>query len=312
MNQNKDTPLRSMLVVALTVGGVFAGNMPLKMYLQKLMNNGNAAQVYRVAEKGTLSHLGLNQGLEFFYLFFPFIMALAGLLVGFGYLLQRPISELIRRSGPPRWSASLKAGVLWMGLALTADLILSSLFPDSYQWDFQWKKWLSMNFWLLLFIPFQTAAEELFFRGFLTRRLGGWGYPLPGDNLPVEPKQYLRGLIFPALLFTLLHLPNPELQAYGYLKMLPQYLAMAFFLGWLSWHDRGVERSWGVHLANNWYGIAIVNFQGSSVPSHSAVTMTDYRPLAGAVAMFISMGLFLIIYRGREKRFRKEDSGYLR
>jgi len=269
---------------------IILSNQPLKLFLEKMRQKGMEQEVLRVLRDGNLQSLNLSTGLEFFFLFFPFIMGLAALILGFGFFMQRPVKELIRLEGTPRWKKLFSAGLLWLLLQALVDFTLSRFLPHAYRWDFQWKAWLVMNGWLLIFIPIQTASEEFFFRGFLMDTLGGWH------------KKRLIALWLPALIFTLLHLPNPELKQYGIALMLPQYLAMALFLGYLSFRDQGLEAAWGVHWANNWYGIAVVNLQSSAIPSDSAFTLVDYRPLLGGISMLLSMVLFIGIQSRMEKR----------
>lgn len=286
----KRNGLKALMVTGFCFIAIILSSQPLKLYLQHLRNQGLGEVVSRMIREGNLQALNLPVGLEFFFLFFPFFMALAALILGFGVFMNRPVKELIRRQGIPRWKNMLLAGLLWLILLALTDYLLGRFIPGAYRWDFQWKPWLIMNAWLLLYVPVQTAAEEFFFRGFLMDMLGGWH------------KRRLIALWLPALIFTLLHVPNPELKKYGIALMLPQYLAMALFLGYLSFRDQGLEAAWGVHLANNWYGIALVNLQGSSIPSDSAFTMVDYRPMLGGLSMLFCMLIFLSIQSRVEKR----------
>lgn len=288
--EHKRNSLRALMITGFCFVSILLANQPLKLFLERMRQKGLEEEISMVLKEGNLQPLNLSTGLEFFFLFFPFIMGLAALILGFGVFMHRPAKELIRLEGSPRWKKLLTAGFLWLVLQALADLLLSRLLPHAYSWEFQWKPWVIMNAWLLLFVPIQTASEEFFFRGFLMDTLGGW-----------HQRRFI-GLWLPALIFTVLHLPNPELKQYGIALMLPQYLAMALFLGYLSFRDKGLEAAWGVHWANNWYGIAVVNLQGSSIPSDSAFTMVDYRPLLGGITMIFSMLLFILIQSRMEKR----------
>lgn len=286
----KRNGLKGLLVTGFCFIAILLSNQPLKLFLRRMQEQGLDEAVGRVIREGNLQALNLSTGLEFFFLFFPFFMVLAALILGFGVFMNRPVNELIRLTGGPRWKKMLQAGLIWLILQGATDLLLSRFLPGAYRLDFQWKPWLIMNAWLLLYVPVQTAAEEFFFRGFLMDMLGGWH------------KGRWIALWLPALIFTLLHVPNPELKKYGIALMLPQYLAMALFLGYLSYRDQGLEAAWGVHIANNWYGIALVNLQGSSIPSDSAFTLVDYRPLLGGITMLFSMLIFLSVQSRMEKR----------
>ncbi len=91
----------------------------------------------------------------------------------------------------------------------------------------------------LLFLPFQTSFEELFFRGYL----------MQGSTLLFQSKW--GALLFTSLLFGAMHLSNPEIDNFGLWVALPQYVFMGLFLGYITLKDNGLELAIGVHAANN-------------------------------------------------------------
>jgi len=89
----------------------------------------------------------------------------------------------------------------------------------------------SMLILLLLLVPFQAAAEEYVFRGYLQQAIGRWlRHPVFAILLPVP-------------LFVLGHLYDPLGQvAVG---------LFAVVAGWLTWRTGGLEAAIALHIVNN-------------------------------------------------------------
>ncbi len=84
---------------------------------------------------------------------------------------------------------------------------------------------------LLLLIPFQAAAEEYVFRGYLQQAIGRWlRHPAFAILLPVP-------------LFVLGHLYDPLGQA--------SVAVFAIAAGWLTWRTGGLEAAIALHVVNN-------------------------------------------------------------
>lgn len=84
---------------------------------------------------------------------------------------------------------------------------------------------------LLLIVPFQAAAEEYVFRGYLQQAIGRWlRHPLFAILLPVP-------------LFVLGHAYDPLGQA--------GVAVFAIAAGWLTWRTGGLEAAIAVHVVNN-------------------------------------------------------------
>lgn len=92
------------------------------------------------------------------------------------------------------------------------------------------------NFWavlavILLVVPFQAAAEEYIFRGYLQQSIGRWlRHPLFAILLPVP-------------LFVLGHGYDPLGQA--------GVAVFAVAAGWLTWRTGGLEAAIALHVVNN-------------------------------------------------------------
>jgi membrane protease YdiL (CAAX protease family) len=190
-------------------------------------------------------------------------LALAALIMG-----PRPLGLLSSVAGRIRWR--------WLavctGVALAvflASLVVSTgigfLLPEESvpapaQQDTSIL--LVMLVLAVLAVPFQAAAEEYVFRGFLMQAIGSWlRHPAYAILLPVP-------------LFVLGHGYDPLGQA--------DVALFAIFAGWISWRTGGLEAAIAVHAINNMtifvlgaFGLVDVNSTEGSVSGLivSALTM---------------------------------------
>ena len=181
-------------------------------------------------------------------------LALATLIMG-----PRPIGLLSSITGRIRWrwllvcsGAALAVFAVSIGLSLLVELFLPStgVTPPPMQQDATTLVLLVAL--SLLAVPFQAAAEEYVFRGFLMQTIGGWlRHPAFAILLPVP-------------LFVLGHGYDPLGQV--------DVAVFAVFAGWITWRTGGLEAAIAVHAVNNVtifllgaVGLADVNATGSSL-----------------------------------------------
>ncbi len=180
-------------------------------------------------------------------------LALAALIVG-----PRPIGLLSSVAGRIRWRwmAACVAAALAVFLAsLLVSTVIGFFFPEEgapalVQQDTSIL--LIMLALSILAVPFQAAAEEYVFRGFLMQAIGSWlRHPAFAILLPVP-------------LFVLGHGYDPLGQT--------DVAIFAIFAGWISWRTGGLEAAIAVHAINNMtifvlgaFGLVDVNSTEGSV-----------------------------------------------
>jgi uncharacterized protein len=143
---------------------------------------------------------------------------------------------------------------------------------------------------LLLFVPLalvltaiQTTTEELFFRG----------YAVQSASLIWGNRIFLS--LVSALLFTLIHLTNPEAGAGGWLTIF-----FGYFLGtgmvWIvvSLIDGTTELAIGAHFANNIATILLVGTAGTVVSTPALFTVAEYDATLGALSTLVIVPLFMV------------------
>lgn len=166
-------------------------------------------------------------GLGTLVLFIPIAVLLQRTLhgQGAGYLLS--VQGRMRLSWLTRTTL-----VLLLAFALSLPL-LSLLGPDQGERSPQWVVYLVLG---LVLMPFQAAAEEVFFRGYVQRAVGSW--------FAEERVAFGVGALVSATLFALAHLAtDPWLNAY--------YVVFGLSLSWLARATGGIEAGIAVHVANN-------------------------------------------------------------
>ena len=111
----------------------------------------------------------------------------------------------------------------------------------------------------LLFIPLQSATEEIILRGYLNQGLSR-----------IIRNPWIIFFITSAG-FAALHLGNPEIAQSGLegnkLITLSGYFLFGMFACLLTYIDGGLETAIGVHAANNLFAAVIVGYEHSALPT---------------------------------------------
>jgi len=181
-----------------------------------------------------------------------------GLWVGVKHVQNRPVLTLHTAAKKFRWKRLFfSMVVLWAVWSLVAAVNhftgvskAEFVFDPARYWPF-----LIVT---VLFIPMQSATEEIMFRGFLNQGLG----------------QYIKNpwvvFIITSAGFAALHMGNPEvaeaIKEYNIFFALSGYFAFGMFLCVLTYIDGGLEAAIGVHVANNIFAAAVVGYTNSALP----------------------------------------------
>ena len=174
----------------------------------------------------------------------------------------------------------------WVGSFLVVFL-LSGLMDWFYlsrnpihTWTFDPERFWAFLPVAILFFPFQTLFEEFLYRGFLMR----WSFSLFKNGWVT--------LVLSAGFFSLMHMGNKEVEAYGTGSMFFYFAWQGAMLALLVMLSNGLEAAWGYHLANNLYGSLIISVPDASLPVPSLWQST---PPEGSVFLFYSALSTLII-----------------
>jgi membrane protease YdiL (CAAX protease family) len=233
--------------------------------------------------EGTLAYQQFSPLTLLWVSMLPFPFALAGLWAGIRFLHGRSLRSLITPWERLNWKRLLFSAGGWFLLSGLIDGALAFIQPGNYVFSFNWRDWLPYFLLSFILIPIQTSTEELLFRGYLPQ---GLSLLTKGVWLP---------LIVPSAVFGLLHGLNPEVGLYGMALMLPTYIVMGLFLGWITLRSQSLELSLGVHWANNLYAGLVVTFPGSSLASPAIFSIREFDPLPATIGLLLAMGLYLLV-----------------
>ncbi|HVN53700.1 MAG TPA: type II CAAX endopeptidase family protein [Anaerolineaceae bacterium] len=221
----------------------------------------------------------------------PFYGAFLALVFGVRVMNHRPVKTLVTPLPHPRWDRFWRSFLVWLVLSALGDLVIAFIIsPGNYVFQFQPQAFLPYALAVLVFIPVQSATEELTFRGYLLQGIG------------VATRSAWLAWIVTSVIFGLLHIMNNEIQQYG-LGLLVDYIGLGLFLGWLTLRGEGLETALGVHIATNLYATLMVTFPGSSLPAPAIFRTLTYNPVQNSLVLAAAMLLFLLyFYRVELKR----------
>lgn len=212
----------------------------------------------------------------------PYPALILGLVIGMRWLHHRGMGTLVRPGGRFRWELLLISGGLWLAVSALGDAAMSLIFPGSYRFSFDARQYWPFALAAALLLPVQVAAEELWFRGYLTQGMG-----LAGG--------YWLGWIGPGLLFGMLHGFNPEVGAYGLLLTMPVYIGMGLLLGWVTLRTAGMEMALGLHLVNNLYATLLVGAPVSALPAPALFSVDQYHPEAALAVTAVGVVAYVAV-----------------
>lgn len=192
----------------------------------------------------------------------------------------------------PAWLWSVVGAVRWRllgwSLLVSAVIVIAVLAVTSliegteYVWQPQ-PGFVAFLIVIVLVTPFQAAAEEVFFRGYLMQALGAFGR---GPWL---------GVVLSAVVFAAFHgVQNPALFA--------DRLAFGLLAGALVWRTGGLETAIAAHIINNVFAFGIAALT-SSVAAARALQEITWAAAAADIAGWtvLALGLWLLAERRDER-----------
>lgn len=261
------------------------GSIPVIAAAAVVMADGNPA-----TEVGPFGLIGVDPLLNFILLMFSFVAFLLGILLAVRFIHRRPLRSLVTAAPQIDWRRLGQGFAIWIALAALIALVEAVLFPDRYQLTFQAVRFLPFVPLAILFIPLQTTAEELLFRGYL---LQGFGRLI---------RNWFILACLSGLLFMLPHLANPEVSA-GPALLAIFYFSFGAFLAFITLRDNGLELALGAHAGNNLFTALLVNYEGGALATPAIFTATELDPLFNLVTSLVAMAIFywLVFTRRRQR-----------
>lgn len=273
-----------LATVLIVFAAIQIAGIPLLLYL--LITNPDALQ-----QGGNMSiATDTNWGLALSLLTF-----LAGFFVLFicvKYIHRKRYLDIVTGRSKFDWSRFFFGAGTWAGLTIVT-LAITILNSESGEIIFQFEplKFIGLVIVSLLLLPFQTAFEEIMFRGYL----------MQGFTLFFRSKWI--SFVVVAILFGALHGANPEVKTFGAEIALPQYIVMGLLLGFVALKDDGLELSIGLHAANNILAAVTFTSDASALQTHAL--FKDLNPSVSHLDTLVMLiaGVVFIAICNRKYRF---------
>jgi uncharacterized protein len=279
--QGKNGLWRSSLAILLMlVSWQVIGAIPSAMLLVWMAFNG---QLHFGSTPSSLP--GMDTLAGFIALMLASVFFLGGIFLAMQFIHKRPLRTLVTPARSLDWGRLFQGFWVWLGLIAVMSLVEALVYPGRYVWTFDLSRFLPFLFLALIFIPIQTSAEELFFRGYLLQQVG-----LHVKNIWVLS-------CISGLLFGLPHLLNPEATV-NYPLLGFYYFAFGFSLAFITLRDGKLELALGAHAANNLFSVIIANYTITALPSPSIFTIQVLDAFFSVPAAVLGMGIFVFLFIG--------------
>ncbi|MGA2490666.1 MAG: type II CAAX endopeptidase family protein [Anaerolineales bacterium] len=252
------------------------GSLPsVALFMWERLSGGNRTGISLGDSAGTAA--------GFVALMLASVFFMSGIYFSMRFIHRRPFRTLITPTRAIAWGRLFQGFGVWFVLAALMSVVEALLYPGRYVWTLDMRQFIPFIFLVLILVPIQTSAEELFFRGYI---LQGFGVHL--RNIWV-----LSGIS--GLLFGIPHLLNPEASV-NYPLLGLYYFAFGFFLAYITLQDGRLELALGAHAANNLFSVLIANYTVSVLPSPSLFTITVLDAVYSVPAALIGMAIFVYLF----------------
>ena len=228
-----------------------------------------------------------------FLLTFP--AGLIALYLGQKKIHRRSLTALHTAASKFRWIRVLQGFLLtWFVLGVFA-FFADMMGIIEVQYVFSGGKFWIYALVSLLFIPLQSATEEVVFRGYFNQ------------GLTHLLKSKWVAFALTSFAFMALHLSNPEALDGAASGTLPIVMIGYFFFGFamclIVWIVDGLETAIGIHAGNNCFAAIIMNYENSVLPTPS-VFLTGTDPVKDSITTVLVLGVLVMtiwIWRNRSK-----------
>jgi membrane protease YdiL (CAAX protease family) len=237
------------------------------------------------ANPNDFSVLGINENLLLVFLLFPFIAGLAAFALFVRPLHFRSFLSIVNGTGKIRWRRFLAGAAVWMVLTVVYFIVYLGIDPTNFSVNNKTISLVILALISLLLIPFQAAFEEVIFRGYLMQ---GFSILLRNRLFPI---------VMTSVLFGLMHSLNPEVRAFGFLAIMPQYILFGLIFGVVTILDDGIEAAMGAHAANNIFLCILVTNKSSALQTPALFEQHNVNPLTESIGLLIAGILFVLILK---------------
>ena len=218
---------------------------------------------------------------------------------------RRPAGSLASVEGRLRWRwmlLCLLPAAGYMGLTLAAFSVADAVHPSAAN-SGAWVGWHA--FWLpalvvLLLVPFQAAAEEYIFRGWLLQAIGSFTAETRhrGGRL-LAP---ILGSAWPAILLSTV----PFIFGHAYTDWgILDIGAFAVVAGWITVKTGGIEAAIALHIVNNMTGMVLSAAEGDLSLEQGAVPLPDVIIDVVPLVLWAAVVLWMFGHTGSKRPMKR-------
>jgi membrane protease YdiL (CAAX protease family) len=265
------------------VSGFFIGGLPVIPAVLYLLGDGDPATDF---DTTTGAIIGMDPLLTFVLNLVPFVVAFFAVAVVVKVIHRRSFLSLVNPGASVRWGRVAQGFAAWLVIAVLMTGVEALLFQNRFAVTLDLPRLLPFAVIALVLLPLQTAAEELFFRGYLLQGVG------------LLNRQPLALAVLSGLLFAIPHGANPEVAADFWIVM-GFYFVFGAAMTLVTLLDNGLELAIGVHAANNLFTAIFANFKGSALETPALFTASGFTPWYNLAATVIGLWVFFLIFAPR-------------
>jgi membrane protease YdiL (CAAX protease family) len=237
------------------------------------------------ANPNDLSALGLGQDFSFFAMLFPFFIGLLAFALLIKPLNGSNMKTIIKGTNSFRWNRLLISALVYVILSALYFFIFLKADPSNFRLNNTTSTLITLILISLICIPFQAAFEEVVFRGYLMQ-----GFAVLARNRWIP-------LLMTSLLFGLMHSFNPEVDEFGFLDMMPQYVLFGLIFGIVTILDDGIEAAIGAHAANNAFLCIMVTNRASALQTPAVYEQLNIYPWIEFAGLLVTGIVFVLILK---------------
>ena len=237
---------------------------------------------------------GVSSIPDFVLSMYGFVIAMIGIWIVVRRLHRKPFTAVL--TARPSFDHNRALFAMLVGLVIFGTLTLLPAALGSEFIEFQsldaWEYTTFLMFAVVL-ISIQAGFEEVFFRGYLMQAFA----------LLTRSRVVLA--ISTAIVFTLLHLANPEPWEYGVVPYVAGIMSLGVFFALLTLLDGGIELAVGIHVSNNLFVALVANTSVSALqtPALFLIEVDEYQLIPGIPMLWLILAIVLALFNRKYKWF---------
>lgn len=259
----------------------FIGALPLVAVI--IVNSLDGTPVPQKGGMPDFEAMGIDLNVGFLLNVLPFLVGLLAIILIIKPLHNRKFGTVINGGRNIRWGRMIFAALVWAAISALYMIYALKSDPGNFRLNNTSNSLIILAILAITLIPFQAAFEEILFRGYLIQGFGVWA------------RNRWVPILFTSVLFGLMHGLNPEVQRYGFLTMMPQYIFFGLVFAVLTMFDDGIELAIGAHAANNIFLSILITHDDMALQTPAMYEQIQIYPWKEFGGLVIQSLIFVII-----------------